>query len=164
MRRTILPLLLLVVAGCQPATMALTADQRAAITDTVKALNADAWDAWRAVDLEKAFSILHNSPDLWWAEQGHVWQGYADVTSGLRASFGNVSHFNITISDSRTVVLAADAVATLEQGVFTATDSAGMTSPEQPFVMSATWVRRSGEWKVLYGHESWPMPEADSIG
>lgn len=164
MRRTIIPLLLFVVVACQPPKMELTADQKAAITDTVNALHAASWDAWRAADLDKAFSYFHNSPDVWWGEEGHVFHGHDDLVAYFRGANGAVSRYNITISDSRTLVLAADAAAVLQQGVFSATDSAGTISPEQPFLMSATWVRRDGAWKVLYGHESYPVPAADSIG
>jgi len=160
----ILPLLLLVVAACQPATTELTADQKAAIADTVNALDAAYWDAWRAVDVDKGLSYFHNSPDLWWGEEGHALLGYAELEAYFRAAVSSVSRMNITISDSRTVVLAADAVGVLEQGVYTATDTAGTTTPELAFLASATWVRRNGEWKILYGHESYPVPEADSIG
>jgi uncharacterized protein (TIGR02246 family) len=143
--------------------MELTADQKAAIADTVNALHAASWDAWRAADVDKGLSYFLNSPDVWWGEEGHALQGYADVEAYFRGSANGVSRYDITISDSRTVVLAADAVAVLQQGVFSATDSAGTTTPEQSFLMSATWVRRDGQWKILYGHESYPVPAADSI-
>ncbi|MCG6956923.1 MAG: SgcJ/EcaC family oxidoreductase [Gemmatimonadetes bacterium] len=144
--------------------MELTADQKAAIADTVNALHAASWDAWRAADVDKGLSYFLNSPDTWWAEQGQVWQGYADIESAFRAATpAGLSRYNITISDSRTLVLGADAAAVLQHGVFSATDSAGTTNPEQSFVMSATWVRRDGQWKVLYRRESLPVPAADSI-
>jgi len=164
MRRMILPLLLLVVAACQPANTELTADQKAAIADTVIALDAAYWDAWRAVDVDQGLSYFHDAPDVWWGEEGHALHGYAELEAYFRRSASGFSRMDITISDARTVVLAADAVGVLEQGVYTATDSAGTTTPELSFLASATWVRRNGEWKILYGHESYPVPQADSIG
>jgi len=163
MRRMILPLMLLVFTACQPATMELTEEQKAAIADTVNALQAESWDAWRAADLDRALSYMHDSPDFWFALQGQALRGYAESESFWREGFGTASRLDITISDSRTMVLAANVVAVLEHGAFSVTDDAGVTSPEQPFVMSATWVRRDGDWKVLYGHESWPVPEAESM-
>jgi hypothetical protein len=154
---------LTLLAACQPETTQLTEAERAEIADTVNALHSASWDAWRAVDLDRALSYLDSSSDLWWAEGGQVLHGYAEVDSHFREASATVSSFNITITDSRTLVLAADAVAVLQQGRFSVTDSAGVTSPEQSFVMSATWVQRSGEWKVLYGHESYPAPESESM-
>ena len=58
------------------------------------------------------------------------------------------------------MVLTADIVTMVEQGVFSVTDSAGVTGPETAFAISATWARRDGEWKVLFGHESWAMPDS----
>jgi len=159
MRRMTLPLMLFVVA-CQPATIELTDAEKAAIADTVNALQAESWDAWRSADLDRALSYMHDSPDFWFALQGQALRGYDESDSFWRDGFGTASRLDITISDSRTMVLAADIVAVFEQGAFSVTDAEGMTSPEQPFVMSATWVRRHGEWGVLYGHESWPVPES----
>ena len=164
MRRLTLSVLSLAfLAACQPATTELTDEQKAEIAAEVEALHAASWDAWRAVDLDRALSYWDSSSDVWWAEQGQIVHGYVEAESHFREASAGVSSFDITISESRTLVLAADAVAVLQQGVFSVTDSAGMTSPEQPFVMSATWVRRDGEWKVLYGHESYPAPEAESM-
>ncbi len=164
MRRLTLSVLSLAfLAACQPAATELTEEQKAEIAAEVEAIHAASWDAWRAVDLDRALSYWHSSSEVWWAEQGQITHGYAETESHFREATGGVSRFNITISDSRTLVLAADAVALLQEGIFSVTDSAGMTSPEQPFVMSATWVRRDGEWKVLYGHESYPLPETEQM-
>ncbi|NIM49589.1 MAG: DUF4440 domain-containing protein [Gemmatimonadales bacterium] len=150
----------LLAAGCQPATVELTDAERAAIADSVNAINAEAWDAWREVDLDRALSYFHDSPDYWFALEGQVLRGYAEADSFWRGSFATANRIDITISDSRTMVLTADVVSVLEQGVFSVTDSAGVTSPETAFALSTTWVRRDGEWKVLYGHESWLEPES----
>jgi len=162
MRRLALAVLSLafLATACQPVATEMTEEQKAAIADTVNAAHADSWDAWREVDLDRALSYQHDSPDLWFTLQGQVLRGYAEADSFWREGFGTASRIDITISDSRTMVLAADVVAVLEQGVFSVTDAAGVTSPEQAFAFSATWVRRDGEWKVLYGHESWPQPES----
>jgi len=145
--------------ACQPATTELTEEQKAAIADTVEAVVADCWDAWREVDLDRALSYFDSSADYWFALEGQVLGGYAEADSFWRDSFASSSRIDITVSDSRTLVLAADVVAVLEQGVFSATDEDGTTTPEQEFVLSWTWVRRDGEWKVMYGHESWPQAE-----
>ncbi len=147
------------LAACQPATTELTDEQRAAIADTVNAANAEAWDAWREVDLDRALSYIHDSPDVGFAMEGQVYSGYAEVDSFWRGGFASADRIDITISDLRTMVLTADVVCLVQRGVFSVTDSAG-TSPETAFALTTTWVRRDGEWKVLLGHESWLPPES----
>ena len=162
MRRLALAVLSLafLANACQPATTELTEEQKAAIADTVNAANAANWDAWREVDLDRALSYFHDSPDFWFALEGQVLRGYAETDSFWREGFGTARRIDITISDSRTMVLTADIVTMVEQGVFSVTDSAGVTGPETAFAISATWARRDGEWKVLFGHESWAMPDS----
>lgn len=163
MRRTVLPLMLFVFAACQPATMELTEEQKAAIADTVNAANAEAWDAWREADLDRALSYLHDSPDLGFALEGQVFRGYAEADSYWRGGFATAEHMDITISDLRTIVLTADVVWLVQRGIFSVTDSAGLTSPETEFALTTTWVRRDGEWKILLGHESFPASESESM-
>ena len=150
----------LLAAGCQPATTELTDEQRAAFADTVNAANAEAWDAWREMDLDRALSYFHDSPDVGFALGGQVYHGYAEVGSFWRGELASADHVEITISDLRTMVLTADVVCLVERGVFSVTDSAGVTSPETAFALTTTWVRRDAEWKVLLAHESWPPPES----
>jgi len=147
----------------QPTTTELTDEQRAAIAEEVNRLNGEAWDAWREVDLDRALSYLDDSPDVGFALEGQVLRGYAELDAFWREGFGTASSIDITISDLRTIVLAADIVTLVQQGVFSVTDADGVTSPETSFALSTTWVRRDGEWKILFGHESFPPPEPESM-
>ena len=148
--------------ACQPATTELTDEQKAAIAEEVNRLNGEAWDAWREADLDRALSYLDDSPDVGFALEGQVLRGYAELDAYWREGFGTASRMDITISDLRTMVLAADIVILVQQGVFSVTDADGVTSPETSFALSTTWVRRDGEWKILFGHESFPTLEAES--
>ena len=145
--------------ACQPATMELTEEEKAEIADEVNALHAEFWDAWRATDFDRGMSYFYDSPDLAFAENGVLNYGYADMDAKYRPMFTSVASQEITMTDSRTTVLAPDVVCIMEAGTYTVTDTAGVTGPEQSFAYTWIWIRRDGEWKVHIGHQSSPPSE-----
>ena len=161
MRRMILPLMLLAAVACQPATMELTDDDKAVIADEVNAINAEFWEVWRAADFDRGVSYF-DSADFVFAYEGAVDYGLATFDAKWRPMYANVASQTITLTDSRTIVLAPDVVCIMEVGTFTATDTLGVISPEGSFAMMSIWMRRDGEWKIHLAHESLPTPEAES--
>jgi len=162
MRRMILPLSLFVFAACQPATVELTDAEKATIADDVNAINAGFWDAWRAADFGRGMSYYYDSPDLAFAMQGVVDYGYANVDAKYRPGMADVASQTITLTTSRTTVLAADVVCIMDGGTYTATDALGVTGPEMGFAVTNIWVLRDGDWKIHIGHESFPSPATQS--
>ena len=51
-------------------------------------------------------------------------------------------------------MVSADVTYVIDVGSLSVTDSAGVTGSESPFTLTVLWVRRDGEWKVQFGHES----------
>ncbi len=162
MRRMMLPLMLFICAACQPATMELTDTEKATIADEVNAINAEFWEAWRDADFHRGMSHYYDSPDLAFAMQGIVDYCYAPVDAKYRPGMATVVSQAITLTDSRTTVLAADVVCIMDGGTYTATDAHGVTGPEMGFAVTNIWVRRDGEWRIHVGHESFALPEAES--
>ena len=157
MRRLILPLVLMVVA-CQPATMELTEEQKAEIAAEVNALQADLWDAWREMDIDRALSFGRDVPEFMFAYEGQLWD-YAEFEEAARSVSADVESQTFTITESQTTVLAPDVVCITEQGTNVATDTMGETGPEVAFAITVIWVHRDGEWKIEHNHESHPTPE-----
>ncbi|UCG89178.1 MAG: nuclear transport factor 2 family protein [Gemmatimonadota bacterium] len=162
MRRLILAALAvaLVATSCQPAASELSEAERTAIAETVNAINAGFWDAWRAADFDRGMSYYDNSPDLAFAFEGAVDYGYAEIEAKYLPGMAGVASQEITVTDSRTTVLAPDVVCIMEAGSSSATDTAGVTGPEGSFAVTSIWVLRDGEWKIHIGHESFPSPES----
>jgi ketosteroid isomerase-like protein len=159
----ILPLLLFGFAACQPAAVQLTDAEKATIAEEVNAINTGFWDAWRDADFGRGMSYYYDSPDLAFAMQGVVDYGYAPVDEKYRPGMENVASQTITLTDSRTTVLAADVVCIMDAGSYTATDAVGVTGPETGFAVTNLWVLRDGEWKIHVGHESFATPAAESM-
>ena len=159
MRRVVFPLMLLAIA-CQPRTTDLTDTEKAAIANEVNALNAEYWDAWRAADWDRGMSYYFDSPDFVWASGGTAYFGL-DVLERLRSAFENVASQTFTFSDSRTVILAPDAVSVTAIGTWSQTDTMGVTGPVQELVWTGIWIRRNDEWKIHLVHLSYPPPRTE---
>lgn len=148
-----------VLAACQPATTELTDEQKAEIVAEVTAINEVFWDAWRAADVDRAFSYYYDSAEFVFAYEGVVYYGYAEVDANFRPGMANVASMSIMITSSVTTVLAADVVSTMDAGTYAVTDTAGVIGPELGFAVTSIWILREGEWKIHIGHESFPPPE-----
>jgi len=140
------------LAACEPVTTELTDAQNAEIAAQVNAVKADVWDAWRDWDVARVVSYYFNSPDFAWADDGQLFVGWAAFNEAVKG--GNLESQTITFNESRTTVLAADAVHSVEQGTYSVTDSDGVTGPAWKFAFSALWIHRDGEWKVHFSHIS----------
>jgi len=141
----------------------LTEEQKAEIAAEVDALQAAFWDAWRDVDVDRAFAYYHDLPDFAFAAAGRVTRGFTALYEAAANWHAGQTGMVITLVESHTTVLAANVVHVMQSGVFAATSSEGVTKPEAAFAFSAIWTRHDGEWKILLGHESFPPPEAESM-
>ena len=162
MRRFALAALALAfVAACQPGNTELTEAQKADIAAQVDTINSEMWDAWRAGDFDRGASYL-DPATLVFAYEGTMF-GFATFDEMWRSAFDNIASQTITVEDSRTTVLAPDAVCIMQAGTYTQTDTSGVTSPEESFAFTGIWVLRDGEWRLDFVHESFPTPESESM-
>ena len=162
MRRLVFAVLSLafLATACQPATTEMTEEQKAEIAAEVNAINADYWDAWSAADFDRGMSYFHNSPETVWGYAGNLDIGWDAIYAAYSPMFEAIASQAVTFTESRMTVVAPDVVCINELGSVVATDTAGVAGPEVNFALLAVWVRRGGEWKVLFGHESVPVPES----
>jgi uncharacterized protein (TIGR02246 family) len=160
----ILPLMLLVVA-CQPVevTVELTDADKAAIADTVEALNSEWLTAMAAADLDRGMTLFHEGPNVAWGYEGEIVFGFDAIVSAWRPYFEAMESQDFTVQESRVEVLAPT-VACINQVITgTTTDTAGVTGPELVYAITTVWLLRDGEWKMYFGQESLPTPEAESM-
>ena len=153
MRHSILPLMLLAVVACQPATVALTEEQRFAIADSIRQVRGDLFAAAERLDAAELASYF--------VEDGVIimvgyYQSHDEFAQSMRRGFARLrSHLTI-IRDERIDVLSANVVAVADIAVSVDTDTLGITS-EVPVVRTEVWVRRDGVWKILHAQESISM-------
>ncbi len=124
---------------------------------------AELWDAWREVDVDRGFAYYHDSPDFVFAVEGQLIRGFAALYEIAEAAHAGQASQVITVVESHTTVLAADVVHVMQSATGATTDSAGVIGTETAFVFSAIWMRRDGEWKMLLARESFPAPAPESM-
>ena len=163
MRRLTLSVLSLafLATACQPATTELTDEHRAALADSVLAMQSESWEPWLVADVDAGMQSLLNSPDVGWGWNGDMRYGHDTIAEWFRRALEGVASQEFTSADRRAVVLAPDVVCVMESGTIAMTDTAGVTSPPTAFAFTAIWVRRDGEWKIHLGHESSAVPESN---
>ena len=160
MRRAIVAAFALtVLAACQPVTTELTEEQKAAIADTVSAVNAEFWSALEAAEFDRGMSYVYNSPEAVWGYAGVVDFGWDAIYARYSPMFETMASQTLTFTESRATVLTPDVVCINQIGSAIPTDTAGVVGPEENFAVLTVWVRRDGEWKVQFGHESVLIPE-----
>ncbi len=145
-----------VLAACQPTSNELTDYQKGEIAAEVELIQGQFWDAWGVND-GGGMSYYNNSPDLALSMEGQLVRGWATVNDIVESSAWTTQE--ITINDSQITVLAPNVVYVMDQGTYTESFDTGETGPETAFAFTGIWVRQSGEWKVHFGHVSYPTPE-----
>jgi hypothetical protein len=159
MRRFVLAAFTLtLLAACQPAITELTEEQKAEIAAEVN-LKLDAlWDELRQPDFDRLLTFFHNTPGTFSVNNGDFYEWSPALDSITRAALAEWEDQVLTVSETRTVVLSPDLVYTMRVGTDSVTLKSGAATPTRPWAWTNLWVRRDGEWKVLYDHQSHPSP------
>lgn len=142
------------IAACNPSPATLTDSERAAITDSVSVVLDAFWNAWRQADYEAGMSYYLNSPQTIFTGSGVTLHGYDAMFEAFQPAFVGIAQQRMDIDDTNMIVLSPDAVHVSQSGVYSQTDTAGVSGPDIPFSFSTTWVLRDGEWKIITCHQS----------
>ena len=156
MRRMILPLSLFVAAACQPATMELTEEQKAAIADTVRQLQLG---HYAAAERQDVTALVDNFAEDAVVASNGVLMGHDEFAAFAANLHGGIQALAMTVHDTHIDVLALDVAVVTVLASAKITDTAGVVVAEQmPVAHTHVWVRRNGSWKTLHGHESFATP------
>ncbi len=137
------------VTACQPATTELTDEQKAAIEEEVRQMQADMGDAYSALDFDRFRSFL--ADDLRWAFSPAPFLTMEDIEPGIRAVMSGISE--TTSEDEMFVrVLGPDAAVVGLTSHETVVDVNGVSSSVRT-AMTLVWARVDGVWKVVHGHQ-----------
>jgi len=152
MRRLTLAALSLafLVTACQPATTELTEEQKAAVEEEVRQLQADLGDAWRTLDFDQFRPFF--ADDLRWAISPRPFLTMEDIEPGLRAYVSGISETTLEDEDSFVRVLGPDAAVVGWTSHETVVDVDGVSSSVGT-TGTFVWARVDGVWKVVHGHQ-----------
>ena len=159
MRRFVLAAFALtVLAACQPATTELTEEQKAEIAAEVNLRSDMLWDELRQPDFDRLATFVHQTPGAFSVSNGRFTEWSPASDSITRAALAEWEDQVLWVSEARTVVLSPDVVYTMRVGTDSVTFRSGEATPTRPWAWTNLWVRRDGEWKVMYSHGSHPSP------
>ena len=87
MRGRIGPLLVLSVCACQPAAVELSEAEKTAIANRVTAAVETYWDTWSQLDVDRALSNFHDTPETSFAWEGGAVQGLETMRGEWERAF-----------------------------------------------------------------------------
>jgi hypothetical protein len=143
--------------GPQPT---LTPAQEAAIVAEIDSLTAEWWDAWEAMDWTRGLSFLAEDPRLTWTGVLQTVYSVEEMRELWMPMMEGLARQELDFTNARTVVLSPEIVWTLREGDSRIFDASGTLVSEGQFIETAVWVRQSGEWKLLLGHDNDVTPVA----
>ena len=156
MRRMILPLMLFVVA-CQPATMELTEEQTATVTDELTQAYTDANDVISRFDGEAWLGYFESSGDMHFTEHGGIWS-WSMLADTVRTRWPGLQMTSFAWGELNIQVLAPDIGIVTTTFDETFTDAEG-TPTDMIGTFTAVWVRTDAGWKIVNASVRLPQPE-----
>lgn len=138
----------------------LTAAEEAAMVAEIDSLTAEWWDAWEEMDWDRGLSFLADDPRLTWTGVLRTVYSVEEIRELWMPMMEGLARQELDFTNARTVVLSPEIVWTLREGDSKIFDAAGTLMSEGQFIETAVWVRQSGEWKVLLGHDNDVTPVA----
>ncbi len=140
------------LAACQQAPQTLTDADRADIERAIMDRVDELINAIEEVDIDRI--MLWNEEDVAMGNNGSLYKSRDEILAVFRPGFEGLSEQKINLSHSKVTVLAPDVAIMSGEGVFTVTDTTGVTTPERPFVWTFVFIKKNGEWKFLQNHQS----------
>ena len=131
----------------------LTEEHRVALADTVRQVMMDMYATANRVDADALLAYFDEDAVI--AVQGAL-ISHEEFAQRVRRSFGGLQAQNARSRDMRVDVLGMNAAVVTDYEIFSATDTAGVTTPEFTAAHTAVMVRRDGRWICVHAHESFP--------
>lgn len=150
------------VSACQaPGPAPMTMAEREAIADTIRQLSDQFFTDFRSLDFEAAMAPY--SSDIVWAEQGHLGANRDSLEAAWSGFFESIRE--VTSGDWEEVhvrVLGPDAAVYTASYSWAGTDLNG-EPVGGPGVWTTVWVRSDQGWRIVQGHESYPVAESGEM-
>ncbi|MGD2122565.1 MAG: SgcJ/EcaC family oxidoreductase [Gemmatimonadota bacterium] len=115
------------------------------------------WAVWSAAeDYDQFVTIYADDPDVHWVSDGVPSFGRGEMDANFRPVMENMQRQENAPVEWRTFVITPDVAYTVRINDVTQIDLAGNAGPSVRYAETLVWVKRDGEWKVLFGHGSTP--------
>ena len=142
------------VAGGHPDSP-LGADEQAAIEKAVIETNAKILRSAENVDVDETFRFVLDTDKGAFIADGKLLLTRQDAYELFSKSYAALQKQKIVLDQQHVTVLSRDVAILTGEGRTNVTIKDG-PSFDGTFAMTAVFVRKNGEWKVLHGHQSIP--------
>ena len=144
------------VAKPPPAEM--TEAEIAQITAEIDSLTNEWWEAWETFDWDRGFAFIEDAPETTWTGAVQTVYSVAEMREVWPPAMAGLARQDLEFTNSRTVVLTPEIVWTLRECNYVVIDTSGVEVAAGQSTETAVWVKWSGEWKVLLGHDDDTTP------
>ena len=154
---------MVLVAACQAPPPEMSEAEMARIAAEVDSLTVEWWEAWETFDWDRGFAFVEDAPETTWTGAVQTVYSVAEMREVWPPAMAGLARQDLEFTNSRTVVLTPEIVWTLREGNYVVTDTSGVEVAAGQFTETALWVKRSGEWKVLLGHDDDTTPPVEVV-
>lgn len=131
----------------------LTPEKIAVINDEILEVTTNWSNACVAMNVNEIVNLWHNSQDLRVAENGLFFNSYDDIKEFINYAFGKCEEMNHEWLNREIQIL------TPEIALFNGRFDFHLHFKEEPdwqgiSAMTATFIKRDGQWKIINSHES----------
>jgi len=145
-RNSLTTLLLVLAAGCSPATTSLPQGERATVEAAARAMGEALLEALNAHEVDRILAFYDRGDDFTYVACTRVMRGGAGLDPVLRALHHATRDDAYEMDIARVRVVDRTAAVLLFEGTFTG----------PLFVSRLVEKGADGAWRITYEHESWP--------
>jgi len=164
MKSKLLVIFFVLLAGCNTANKPMTDEQKAAVKEEATVVVQQMFDAIKVSDGEKWMGFMENSPDATFISFGDIYT--FDQMKEMASQY-------IPLIKKQTFITKSEKYIIIDPGCFIylwqGDNGMYMTSGDstilKDYVLTYTYRKIDGNWKLVCGHESEkaPMPSIDTV-
>jgi hypothetical protein len=153
-------LFLAIMSGCNPVNMPLTESQKKTVLDEGQKATKTFFNALATFDADKIFGLIDTASHEAMIVVGN--QVYNFNAPEIRDMMKDMQSQTFQTKDEKYVVIDAGSFIYYWRGKNDMFTKSGDSIIYDNYLVSYIFRKVSGEWKFLYGHESYEMPVTDT--
>jgi hypothetical protein len=162
MKHVTIILLLALLAGCNPVNMPLNESQKKVILDEGQKVTKAFFDAMAAYDADKLFNLTDTASHECMIVTGNQIYNMVTEEQAIRDMIKDMQSQTFQTKDEKYVVINPNSFIYYWRGKNNLYTKSGDSIIFDNYLVSYVFRKVNGEWKFLYGHESYEMPAADT--
>ncbi|MFQ5769144.1 MAG: YybH family protein [bacterium] len=141
--------------SCQSLETSLTENEKAEIKDKIKQLSNQLVETWNNKEYERYMNCYLNSDQFTFAANGKITRSWSTFSERVKASADIYTKAEVNIDEQYIDIIDRNVAIVSETFDWTATDTSGKEE-KMHGTYTTVYIKRGGEWKVIYVAESFP--------